>query len=627
MVPDDRGPAAATTDLQGSMSGYLGNFLEHWGQVTSLAVVAAVWLGFAALGAIVAGRDRVPEATPIYGWAVVSFAFTVLGVITAVPFTWIAAALAALAVAALVVAFRRGDRILAAGSLRIAVLALPLILLTSAMVGSQWDEFGEWLIGPRLVLALDHFPDHSNMHRGGTLPAYPYGWQIITYLASRLAGRLVENAGALTNVLLLLTFGLMVVRLIPQGLGEHPVPVPGWSLCALGGLAAVMAAATQKVAMTAYADTATAVTVGFGGVLGWRMLDAIARGAAKDARRLAFEIGLVMSVLVNLKQATVVLFALVVGAIVLAGLRDPNVRARDLARLLPGMTLPGIVIYVVWRYYVEIELPSAELTMQPYADWLIHLIPAIVGKMLLVLSKKGLYLAVMTAATVFAVRGLYRCRTPFDRLAIITGALFLGYNGFMLFAYVSTFGQFDALRVASLWRYNMHLGVIGAAFAAYGLAILWSRHAAPRLDARRLAWLPVLLMVAAPLVFAPKLRFDRDPPVPHFRAVGHAVAELVRQGDKLFVVDPKGSGESGVITRFELTDPGIFKGFLSQFHHPDAKQFHQIFTGSDYTHVLVHSTTPDMFGVLDVALPEGASVLLRRNDVGGWSVAGTWKRR
>jgi hypothetical protein len=608
------------------MIGYLGNFFEHWGQVTSLAAVAAVWFGFAALGAAVAGRDRVAEATPIYGWAVVSFAFTVLGVFTAVPFTWLAVALAAVAVAALVAAFRRGDSILAHGSLRITVLALPLIMLTSAMVGSQWDEFGQWLIGPRLVLALDHFPDHSNMNLGGTLPAYPYGWQIVTYLASRLAGRLVENAGALTNVLLLLTFGLTLVRLIQQGLGERPVPVPGWCLCALGGLAAVVAAATQKVAMTAYADTATAVTVGFGGVLGWRMLDAVTRGAAKDARRLAFEIGLVMLVLVNLKQATVVLFALVIGAIVLAGLRDPNVRARDLARLLPRMTLPGIVIYVVWRYYVAIELPSAEMTVQPLADWLIHLIPVIVGKMLLVLSKKGLYLAVMTAATVFAVRGLYRYRSPFDRLAIITGALFLGYNGFLLFAYVSTFGKFDALRAASLWRYNMHLGPIGAAFASYSLAILWARYAAPRLDVRRLAWLPVLLMAAAPLVFAPKLRFDRHPPVPHFRAVGHAVAALVRQGDKLIVVDPRGSGESGIITRFELADPSIFKGFLSLFHHPDAKQFQQIFTGSDFTHVLVYSTTPDMLGVLDVALPENASVLLRRNDMGGWSVAGTWKR-
>jgi hypothetical protein len=609
------------------MSGYPGYFLEHWGQLASLVVVAAVWLGFSALGAVVAGRDRQPEATPIYGWAVVSFAFTVLGVLTPLDFTWVAAALAALAVAALAVALRRGDRIFASGSLRIAVLALPLLALVSAMVGSQWDEFSTWLMVPRHVLALDRFPDRVTKLMSGTLDAYPYGWHVVTYLASRLAGRLVENAGALVNVLLLMTFALTLARLIRDGLGDAGVAAPGWGLCALGGIGATLAAATQKIALTAYADVATAVTVGFGAVLGWRMLEALVRRAVDDARRLAFETGLVLSVLVNLKQVTVALVALVVGAIAVAGLRDPSVRARDLARLLPAMILPAVVVYGVWRYYVAAELTGAEASVTPISQWLIAHIPEIAWKMLVVLSKKGLYLALMVAATAFAIRGVVRCRGPFDRLAIITGALFLGYNGFLLFAYVSIFGQFDALRAASLWRYNMHLGPIGVAFAAYGLAVLWSRHAAPRLDARRLAWLPVALMVLAPLVFANKLRFDRHPPVPHFRAVGQAVAAMVGPGDRLFVVDPKGSGESGVITRFELGDPSVFKGFLSIYHHAAAARYREIFGNGGYSHVLVHSTTPDLLGVVGVALPEGASHLLSPDGKGGWTVVKSWQVR
>jgi len=609
------------------MSGYLGNFLEHWGQVTSLAAVAAVWLGFAALGAVVAGRDRVREATPIYGWAVVSFAFTLLGVATAVSFTWLAAVLAALAAAALTVAARRGDRVFAAGSLRLAVLALPMLALTSAMVGSQWDEFGTWLMVPRNVLDLDRFPDRATKLLGATLDAYPYGWHVVTYLASRLAGRLVENAGALVNVLLLLSFGLLVVRLIREGVGADPEARPAWGLLALGGLAvtAVNPTFAQKVVLTAYADTATAVCIGFGGVLGWRMLDAMARGAARDARRLAFEIGLVMLVLVNLKQATVALVGLVIGAIVLAGLRDPGVRARDLARLLPVMVLPAFIVFAVWRYYVTTELTGAEMAMAPFDQWLFHLIPTIVWKMLVVLSKKGLYLALMTAAAAFAIRGLIRYRTPFDRLAIIVGGLFLGYNGFLLFAYITTFGQFDALRVASLWRYNMHLGPISIAFAAYGLATAWSRHAAPRFDARRLGWLPVLLMLAVPLVFAHKLRFDRHPPVPHFRAVGQAMAALVKPGDRLFVIDPKGTGESAVITRFELADPAIFRGYMGSYHPHPAERFREIFESGGFTHILVHSTVPEMQGVIDRELPVGFSHLLKRDDKRGWTVVRSWK--
>lgn len=607
------------------MSGYPGYFLEHWGQVTSLLTAAAVWLGFTALGAVVAGRERTAEATPLFGWAVVGFAFTVVGAATPVSFTWLAAALAALGLGALVLALKRGDPLFAAGSGRMLALALPVVALVSTMVGSQWDEFGTWLMIPRHVLALDGFPDHATKLMGGTQDAYPYGWHVVTFLASRLAGRLVENAGALSNVFLLMAFALMVTRLIRDGLGDDTGIAPGWGLCALGGLAATLAAATQKIALTAYADTATAVCVGFGAVLGWRMLAALAGRETRDARRLAFELGLVMSVLVNLKQATVVLVALVVGAVVLAGLRDPHVRARDLARALPAMVLPAAVVFVVWRAYVAAELAGAELSVRPVDAWLIHLIPRIIGEMLAVLSKKGLYLAAMVAATAFAVRGLVRTSTPFDRLAVITGALFLGYNAFLLFAYVTTFGELDALRVGSLWRYNMHLAPMAAAFAAYGLALAWRRHGAARFDARRLAWLPVVLIVAAPLAFADKLRFDRHPPVPHFRAVGQAVAALVKPGDKLFVIDPKGTGESAVVTRFELADPGILKGYLSVFHKATREALHAIFHERDFNVVLVHSTTPAVLGVAGVPVADGVSMLLRRDAGGKWAVVETWK--
>lgn len=608
------------------MNGYLGNFFEHAGQITSFAVALAVWLGFGALGAVVGGRGRMPEATPLYGWALASFAFTAVGAFTSLPFTWVAVALAGLAVIEAVVVYRSGDRILPAGSLRIAILALPLLLLVSAMVGSQWDEFADWLMSPRQVLALDRFPDNANKHLGGSLAAYPYGWHIVTYLASRLAGRLVENAGALVNVFLLLSFALAVARLIGEAQGNDPAAKPGWGLLAVCGLL-MIAPISQKVSLTSYADVATAVSVGFGVIIGWRMLDALARGAGPDARHLAFEFGLVMLVLVNLKQATVALFGLVIGAVVLAGLRDPNVRVRDLVRLLPAMALPGIVIYAIWRYYVTTNLTGAEMRIQPFGEWLIAEIPQIVRNMLVVLSKKVLYLPVMLVAAAFAIRGLIRCRGPFDRLAIIIGGLFVGYNGFLLFVFVSTFGKFDALRVASLWRYNMHLLPIAAAFAAYGLSMLWPRYAAPRLDGRRLAWLPVVLMVAAPLVFVHKLRFDRHPPVPYFREVGVAVAGMVKPGDNLFVVDPRGSGESGVITRYELKDPGVFRGYLSLYHNADRARFREVFFGRGLNVILVHSSTPPMAEALGREFPAGASYLLRLDGKGEWTVVETWKTR
>ena len=67
------------------MTGYLGNFIEHSGQITALVSVAIVWLGLTALGAFVGGPNRLREATPFFGWAIVSFAFTLGGVFTAIP--------------------------------------------------------------------------------------------------------------------------------------------------------------------------------------------------------------------------------------------------------------------------------------------------------------------------------------------------------------------------------------------------------------------------------------------------------------------------------------------------------------------------------------------------------------
>ncbi len=611
------------------MDDYLGNFFEHSGQIVSFGTAAAVWLGLTALGAVVGGRHRVREATVLYGWAVVSFAFTTLGVFTPVPFTYVAAGLAGLAVVAGVVTVRRGEALLPEGSLRIALLAAPLLVLVSAMAASQWDEFSHWLISPRLVLTLDTLPDDSNKHLGGSLAAYPYGWHVITYLVSRLAGRLVENAGALVNVFLLLTFGLVAVRLIREGLGRgDEATKPGWGLLALGALLATLLNTTfvQKIVLTSYADTPTAVCVGFGAVLGWRMLDALARGKPDAANRLALQIGLVMLVLVNLKQATVVLFALVVGAVLLAGLRDPAIRVRDLAKTVPALILPAIVIYGVWRYYVTTALSGAELAVRPFDQWHIDLIGQILWKMLVVFSKKGAYLALMVVAVGFAVRAMIRFRTPFDRLAVIVGAVFIGYNAFLLFAYVSTFGQNDALRVASLWRYNMHLGPLGVAFAAYGLGMLWKNRVPGRFKEKRLAWLPVVLILIAPLVFAHKLRFDKHPPVPHFRAVGADVAKIIKPDDKLFIVDPQGSGESAMITRYELVATAAFKGYMGAFHPRTLATFRTIFHERDFSHVLVHSWTSEVLQVLGMELKDHASTLLKSDGKGGWTVQGTWNK-
>ena len=155
------------------------------------------------------------------------------------------------------------------------------------------------------------------------------------------------------------------------------------------------------------------------------------------------------------------------------------------------------------------ELPGREFAIRPLSGWLIEYIPEILTKMLVVLSKKGAYLALMIGVIRFGIRAIIRFRTPFDCLSVNVAAVFLGHNAFLLFSYVAAFGKQDALRAASFWRYNIQVGLLAVVFTSYGLGIAWKTWGADRFKGWRPAWLPIFLILIAPFVLANKLRFDR----------------------------------------------------------------------------------------------------------------------
>jgi hypothetical protein len=604
------------------MTGYVGNFFDGADQAVALVATATVWIALSAIGALVAGRARLAELDAVTGWAVVCAFVTLVGVFTRVSFAAFAGIGAATAFVAAVLVLRRDRGLGIFDVLRLGLLLAPLFLIASAMVASQWDEFSHWLPSQRYLFEAERFPGRDDPETGATFPAYPYAWPMLGYLASRLAGRFVENAGGVFNVMLLITFGVLVARLVRDALGHQAL---SWTALAVGGLAVTLFNPTfvPKVVLTAYADAASAAMVGIAGVLAWRMLDAESAGERTEAMRLSWQAGLVLLILVSLKQATLVLSALIVGAVVLVVLRDPAVRLAALGRLLPGLVLPPVAVYLVWRYHVATELSGREFAIMPFAEWLIALIPEIVARMIVVLSKKGAYFALMLAAVGFGIRGLWRFRGSFDRLAIIVGAVFIGYNGFLLFSYVAAFGEFDARRVASLWRYNMHLGLLGVAFGAVGAALLWRRFLADRLRWERVAWLPVVVLVALPFGFANKLRFDREPPKPHFRTVGLRVADLAPPDAGVVVLDPGGSGESGVITKYHLGRQRQLLGYLSAFHKIDESVIRSFIARPNVSHVVVHSVTPAVVAGLGLSLVNGTSYLVAR-DGGGWRVVAAW---
>ncbi len=610
------------------MERFVQYFFSGSEQFIVLGSVFAVWIGLTVLGGVVGGRERLSEGDPIYGWAAVSIVITAFGTILSVSFTIMAMGAALLVPIAAFVLFRRKQRLFGPGFFATMLLALPLLLQASAMVASQWDEFSHWVPTARFLFETDGFPRAGNAETGGAFPGYPYGWPILSYFASRLAGRFLENPGSLFNVLLLIAFGRVAMGLLMEGAGSKNTTRMGWGLCAGAVLAGTLFNPTfaQKVALTAYADVSTAVATGFGAVLGWTLLNALAEGNGERARRIAWQFGLVMLVLVNVKQANLVLFVMLLGGIGLAALRDPAVRLGELARMLPRMIVPAVLSYGLWRYHVVTQLsPGDEATFMPFSRWNFDLIPQILLRMLLVASKKGVYFGLMAVAVICAIRGLLRFKGRFDRLAIMVGTMFLGYNAFLFFIYLAHHGEFNALNVVSYWRYNMHIGLLSVAFAAYGLGLMWRRYGADRVVPRAVAWLPVVIVLAAPLAFAPKIRFDLEPPKPHFRAVAMDLPQILPAGSRLFIFDPRGSGESGVITKFHLGPRfGEYVGYYAAFHPFTAASVRSMIALQKPSHLLVHSTSPALRQGLGMELPDNASSLLERNGEGGWTVIHSW---
>lgn len=598
------------------MNSYLNNFFEHSGQLMALASVTVLWLGLNFLGAFVGGPNRLREATPFYGWAIVSFVFTIGGVFTTLQFSTMTIGLVILALILGTLAYRRDGSLLPPGFYRIVILSLPLLILVSAMVGSQWDEFSDWLFTPRQLLENNAFPDRSNKHLSGALSSYPFNWHFITFLASRLSGHLEESAGALVNILLLLSFGLHLIGLIEKKSNNNAsLNRPSWGLCALGALLTTVLNPTfaQKVVLTSYADVSTAVAVGFAVTLGWKMLNAFSEERKGDARALAWQMSLLLVVLINLKQATLILFALLICATLITGLRDPKIKFRDVLRQLPIIIIPPLIIYLAWRYHVTFELDGREFSIRPFSDWYIAEIPEILQRMLLVFSKKGLYFAIFLIVIFFSIHRFFYVRTPFDRLAVMVGIVMIGYNVFLLFSYVAAFGKADALRAASFWRYNMHLGPVAILFYFYGLVRLFNHFQLNFSKQVFLARVAVILIIIAPFVFAEKIRFDKVKHVYFYRSVGAELNKFLKEGDTLVVIDPRGSGESAAVTRFQLSRRDIIKSYLSMYQKPNLKIFMNIFQSNDFSHALIHSVSDDLQQGLGQELHEDNSYLLERD--------------
>ena len=496
------------------MSRYLELIYVGPHQAVPLIVALVLWLGLAGLGAVVTNRDRLTEANVIFGWALVSGVFTVVGAFVRAPFLFLAIALAVLAAIGIIHTIRSGQQLFVPGAWRVLVLALPLLWIAGAMDPSQWDEFSHWLPASQYLLTINGFPNNQLPFLGAfMIPGYPFGWPMLTYLSSLIAGQFLNNISGTLNILLLLTFSTFALRTALRVAGRELTAQINWGFAALIVLFATIFNPTfvQKIILTAYSDVSTSVVTGFGLLIGYYFVESLAGRTKLSPAAAALQLALVFSLLINVRQSNLVLCVIIAFAITVLALRDREINIGVYFRYLVLAVIPAIIIYLAWRYHVVVnlgELSNAELNLRPFDSWYIKDIPAIIAKMGVVAFKKIGFFAPMLIACVLAVRGLIKFETKFDRISVLVAVLFLGYTSFLLMMYVGYFGRTSALSVISFWRYSTHNGMVAVVFISAGLIYLF-RH---RLSRDQLpVWLKgigILLVVALPLGFAHKLRFD-----------------------------------------------------------------------------------------------------------------------
>jgi hypothetical protein len=596
------------------------DLMQFW----ELAAVLAVWLGFAQIGGLFSYRKPGPLVMDIvYGWSAVALFFTLGGVFFKLSFSLMAYGFFAISFLAGIWQWRKSGRLLAPGLGRLLMLAVPLLIMVSAMRASQWDEFSHWLFSARYLLENDGFPGHNMPQSLASFPAYPYSWPLVSFLSGKLAGHFIEQAGAISNVVLLIAYALVILRLAR---GDDGSVAPPWHLLGLGLLAVTILNPTfvEKLVFTAYADLPTGIGVGLGGALGWRISESLRNQDGTAARSYALRMGLVLALLVSVKQANLALALLLVGAAFLLVLRDGRFFNQDAAlSLLIALSIPALM-YLSWRYHVSRELVGQEFIIRPFDQWSINLIPAILARMASVAAKKGVFFGLMLILAGCSLYWLVKPRPlPAWRMAALAGFVFLGYDGFLLFTYVASFGAQDALNVVSFWRYNTHLGLLGLLPASMFMAYLIREKLAGKLWVERLKPLPIFLILLMPLALAKYIRFDVDPQKTYIRETGRAIAPLLPVESKLFVVDPLGSGLSGKMIDYETAYRTKFMGHLSAFDAFKPEIYSKFFVERGVTHVWVHTLNQpvaELFG-----LPEDGrrSYLLERKQE-GWREVAHW---
>ena len=341
--------------------------LAHLPVTLAVFGIALLAIGLGAL----AGARRV-ETALVCGWGVAAFVTVLAGTLLRIPLQPVMLLLGVAGLAGLgwaAVSRARGMRGLDWSMTgRVALLAIPLLVLTEGVETIGWDDFSHWLPNLAYLCRYGHFPTlaepSASYHAG-----YPTALALPGYASWLLLGRVPESAALIWNLVVMLAAGAGIARIIltrlvmatEGGIATEAAPgrhLAAWTAASAGLLLAGLACPSfvPKIFFSNMADASTAAVLAVMGALvfqWWTEAGSTARA------HVAFQFALCGAVLLDLRQANAALFLLLVlgagfGRFWQCGRRGATAwRSAAVALPVPLLT------WALWSHYTTAEFQAA----------------------------------------------------------------------------------------------------------------------------------------------------------------------------------------------------------------------------------------------------------------------------
>ncbi len=625
--------------------------LAHLPVTLSVFGVALLAIGLGVL----AGARRV-ETALVSGWGIAACVTVLAGTLVPLPLEPVMLLLGGAGLAGLgwaVVSGARGTSALdwsMAG--RVLLLAIPLLLLTEGAETVGWDDFSHWLPNLAYLCQHGHFPtlaEPSGSYHAG----YPTALALPGYASWLMLGRLPESAALTWNLVLMLAAGASIARIIrarlvaPRGApaavestaateagAERPRTI--WASASAGLLLAGLACPSfvPKIFFSNMADPATASVLAVMGALVFQWWnDADSSGRA----RVAFEFALCGAALIDLRQANIALFLLLVlGAgfgMFWQGGRRGVAAWRTAAVALP---VP-LLTWALWGHYTAAEIPGGDMPLLPFAHWHWAEFPGALTSMgRVALAKTGLF-TIVGALSVRAAFALRRndALVPAQRGSLLcVVAVCLGNIAFLALAYLAVggFSREEVAAAASFWRYASQTGPLAMLAVVIVMPTAWANSCRSGAAAACLLGLVTVLPVATVQYYRP----DLSSGVPTLRRIAAAVDRQAARGQPVELVDVAGNGFAPLVARYQITIADAWPGIdsrpvsvVSGVHGIPADEMTRTRLKAPY--VWLAEATPEAATLFGQPLHAGCSYLFRLERrqfavIGAWAVSAPRQR-